>query len=97
MFIEPTITWVPSGFSRYIWLDTKIVFKKTCILQIANGTQRLQNVEDTDVIYVRDELFSDPVNIGAVSRQFLHCFLTLSYGGFRNQRWIQSFFFQVFL
>ena len=28
MFIEPTITWVPSGFSGYIWLDTKIVFKK---------------------------------------------------------------------
>ena len=28
MFIEPTITRVPSGFSGYIWLDTKIVFKK---------------------------------------------------------------------
>ena len=28
MFIEPTITWVPSGFSLYIWLDTKIVLKK---------------------------------------------------------------------
>ena len=28
MFIEPTITWVPSGLSGYIWLDTKIVFKK---------------------------------------------------------------------
>ena len=28
MFIEPTITWVPSGFSVYIWLNTKIVFKK---------------------------------------------------------------------
>ena len=28
MFIEPTITWVPSKFSVYIWLDTKIVFKK---------------------------------------------------------------------
>ena len=24
MFIEPTITWVPSGFSGYIWLDTKM-------------------------------------------------------------------------
>ena len=33
MFIEPTITWVPSGFSGYIWHDTKIVFKKknTCL------------------------------------------------------------------
>ena len=29
MFIEPTITWVPSGFSGYIWLDTKIVLKIT--------------------------------------------------------------------
>ena len=28
MFMEPTITWVPSGFSGYIWLDTKIVLKK---------------------------------------------------------------------
>ena len=28
MFIEPTITRVPSGFSGYIWLDTKIVLKK---------------------------------------------------------------------
>ena len=31
MFIEPTITWVPSGFSGYIWLDTKIVLKKKCV------------------------------------------------------------------
>ena len=28
MFIEPTITWVSSGFSGYIWLDTRIVLKK---------------------------------------------------------------------
>ena len=28
MFIEPTITWVPSGFSEYIWLDSKIVLKR---------------------------------------------------------------------
>ena len=27
MFIEPTITWVSSGFSGYIWLDTKTVLK----------------------------------------------------------------------
>ena len=26
-FIEPTITWAPSGFSGYIWLDTQIVLK----------------------------------------------------------------------
>ena len=34
MFIEPTITWVPSGFSGYIWLDTKVVFKKILSLVI---------------------------------------------------------------
>ena len=28
MFIEPTITWVFSGISGYMWLDTKIVLKK---------------------------------------------------------------------
>ena len=28
MFIEPMITRVTSGFSGYIWLDTKIVLKK---------------------------------------------------------------------
>ena len=28
MFIEPTITWMPSWFSEYTWLDTKIVLKK---------------------------------------------------------------------
>ena len=31
MFIEPTITWVPSEFSGYIWLDTKIVFIKDIV------------------------------------------------------------------
>ena len=31
MFIEPTITWVPSGFSGYMWLDTKIVLKNYLI------------------------------------------------------------------
>ena len=29
MFIELTITWVPLGFSGYIWLDTKNCVKKT--------------------------------------------------------------------
>ena len=28
MFFEPTITWVPSRFSGYIWLDRKIVLKQ---------------------------------------------------------------------
>ena len=32
MFIEPTITWVSSGFSGYIWLDTKIVLKKKILM-----------------------------------------------------------------
>ena len=35
MFIEPTITWVPSGFSGYIWLDTKIVLKNTHVHTMA--------------------------------------------------------------
>ena len=37
MFIEPTITWFPSGFSEYIWLDTKIVLKKTARLLNLDG------------------------------------------------------------
>ena len=32
LFIELTITWVPSGFSGYIWLGTKIVLKKKSFL-----------------------------------------------------------------
>ena len=28
MFIELTITWVPSGFSGYIWLEQKLCLKK---------------------------------------------------------------------
>ena len=31
MFTEPTITWVPLGFSGHIWLDTKIVLKTNCV------------------------------------------------------------------
>ena len=34
MFIELTITQVPSGFSEYIWLDTKTVFKKKKLIEI---------------------------------------------------------------
>ena len=34
MFIEPKITRVPSGFSGYIWLDTKIVFPQSFGIQI---------------------------------------------------------------
>ena len=29
--IEPMITWVPWGFSGYIWLDTKIVLAKVLV------------------------------------------------------------------
>ena len=32
MFIEPTITRVPLGFSGYIWLDTKLCFKSLACL-----------------------------------------------------------------
>ena len=35
-FIEPMITWVPSGFSGYIWLDTKIVLKRRKKLRLVN-------------------------------------------------------------
>ena len=41
MFIEPTITWVPSGFSGYIWLDTKIVFEKIYMLNFETGQDRV--------------------------------------------------------
>ena len=41
MFIEPTITWVPSGFSGYIWLDRKIVLKKK-VIQIVMHLERKQ-------------------------------------------------------
>ena len=41
MFIEPTITWVPSGFPGYIWLDTKIVFKKKNLSEIRLLSKRI--------------------------------------------------------
>ena len=43
MFTEPTITWAPSGFSGYIWLDTKIVLKKKKKKRI----YYVQNMEST--------------------------------------------------
>ena len=53
-FIEPTITWVPSGFSGYIWLDTKIVFKKKyeCL---ANRIE--QHVKEEDCFFHTDPLY----------------------------------------
>ena len=39
MFIEPTITWVSSGFSGYRWLDTKIVLKKSLVADFDFGLQ----------------------------------------------------------
>ena len=51
MFIDPTITWVPSGFSGYIWLDTKIVFKKTTHplgnFQYSTATLPIHSLHDT--------------------------------------------------
>ena len=41
MFIEPMITWVLSGFSAYIWLDTKIVLKKLAALYITSMADML--------------------------------------------------------
>ena len=37
MFIQPTITWVPSGFFGYIWLDTKIVLQKAVLLKMKDS------------------------------------------------------------
>ena len=41
MFIEPTIKWVPSGFSGYIWLDIKIVLKILLIIKFGDPTSFL--------------------------------------------------------
>ena len=41
MFIEPTITWVPSGFTGDIWLDTKIVLKKMDMVHTSTGNCRV--------------------------------------------------------
>ena len=38
MFIEPMITWVPSGFSGYIWLITK-----NCVKKKSNSNSYLRN------------------------------------------------------
>ena len=51
MFIEPTITWIPSGFSVYIWLDTKKVLKKNyIIIIIIYRDPRLSFSVDTEII-----------------------------------------------
>ena len=44
MFFEPTITWVPSGFSGYIWLDTKIVLKKKDMKLMCGGAYYGTNI-----------------------------------------------------
>ena len=46
MFIEPTITWVLSGFSGYIWLNTKIVLKITVDSRFTrfNSTNCIRNI-----------------------------------------------------
>ena len=41
-FIEPTITQVPSGFSRYIWLNTKIKKMKIRYLPFRSFLSRAQ-------------------------------------------------------
>ena len=58
-FTEPTITWVPSGFSGYIWLDTKIVLKNkqknTIIIRV-----RRQNSTTAEELARIQHLFSNP-------------------------------------
>ena len=45
MFTEPTITWVPLGFSGYIWLDTKIVLNNSSmIIQYIFLSQMVQHI-----------------------------------------------------
>ena len=46
MFIEPTITWVPSGFSGYIWLDAKIVLKKKDITEDWGDVAELPRIKN---------------------------------------------------
>ena len=66
IYIEPTITWVPSGFSGYIWLDTKIVLKKFLYIKLIDlscklwiGTGRVYNIVCSGSIVVTT-LDSDP-------------------------------------
>ena len=54
MFIEPTITWVPSGFSGYIWLDTKIVLKKKLSVKCSRQIQE-KEWRDPTMIHYKDE------------------------------------------
>ena len=60
MFIEPTITWVPSRFSGYIWLDTKIVLTKFFFLNI---------------IYCRCMLMSKTTFIVAIYKAEVHFYI----------------------
>ena len=45
MFIEPMITSVSSGFSGYIWLDTKIVLEKNKNIKCADQGVQHKKVE----------------------------------------------------
>ena len=49
MFIEPTITWVPSVFSGYIWLDTKKLCKKNSHLRNKNNVTATKAIEHCHV------------------------------------------------
>ena len=56
MFIEPTITWVSSGFSGYIWLDTKIVLKKRSYLFNLFIGQAFTSVQPLAYLYKKRHL-----------------------------------------
>ena len=58
MFIEPTITWVPSGFSGYIWLDTKVVFKK---IRRSNQTSSILPYHCTIILVVQPLYYHRPL------------------------------------
>ena len=64
MFIEPTITWVPSGFSGYIWLDTKIVLKKKFFSSNVHGL--IPNLVEV-VIWLSLRIVDDKISHNAFS------------------------------
>ena len=82
MFIEPTITWVPSGFSGYIWLDTKIVLKK-------------KKKKKSNTIFVRFSLHTVRFHCWLQLRDFL--LSSYSYSIFLLQNFTISIFMTSFI
>ena len=62
MFIEPTITWASSGFSGYIWLDTKIVLKHIA----EDFNLSIHCYEDDGQLHFYDRVQALPITISKV-------------------------------